>query len=146
MEVLFPPIKLLSQNLIFIFFILYQRLLWNLKKADICRIRKSLDLVNWENLFRNKNIDTLVSTLDEISFSIFRNFVANETITCHDKYPIWMHKKIKSKIKSKKELYQIYIKNSRNKIDFLNLKNSITEYYELDSASKASTMEICRLS
>ena len=57
-----------------------------------------------------------------------------------------MNKKIKSKIKSKKELYQIYIKNSRNKTDFLDLKNSITEYYELDSASKASTMEICRLS
>ena len=65
----------------------YQRLIWNYKIADVCSIRKALDLVTWEKLFRNKD-------------------------------PIWISEKIKSKVKSKNQLYKVYVKNGRNKVDF----------------------------
>lgn len=48
-----------------------------------------------------------VAILNETSFNIFRNFVANKTLACHDNDPIWINMKIKSKIKSKNEPYKI---------------------------------------
>ena len=38
-----------------------------------------------------------------------------------------MNEKIKSKVKSKNQLYKVYIKNGRNEVDFFSLKNSIAE-------------------
>ena len=35
----------------------YQRLIRDYKKADSVKIRKALDLINWERLFNNKNIN-----------------------------------------------------------------------------------------
>ena len=42
-----------------------------------------------------------VSIFNETILNIFSNFVAYKIITCHDKDPIWMDEKIKSKVKSK---------------------------------------------
>ena len=73
--------------------------------------------------------------------NIFSNFVPNKIITCNGKDPIWMNEKIKSKVKSKNQLYEVYTKNCRNEVDFLNLKNSITELNDLVSTSKTSYYE-----
>ena len=65
-------------------------------------------------------------------------------MTCNDKYPIWMNERIKFKVKSKNQLYKAYVKNGRNEVDFLNLKNSITELSELVSTTKRSHYENLR--
>ena len=52
-----------------------------------------------------------------------------------------MNEKIKSKVKSENQLYELYTKNCRNEVDFLNLKNSITELNDLVSTSKTSYYE-----
>ena len=114
----------------------YQRLVYDYKKADVSSIRKALDLVNWETFFRNKNIDIKVSIFNETILNIFSNSVPNKIITCNSKDPIWMNEKIKSKVKSKNQLYKVYTKNGRNEVDFLNLKNSIAELNELVSTTK----------
>ena len=114
----------------------YQRLVYDYKKADVSSIRKALDLVNWEKFFRNKNIDIKVSIFNETILNIFSNSVPNKIITCNSKDPIWMNEKIKSKVKSKNQLYKVYTKNGRNEVDFLNLKNSIAELNELVSTTK----------
>ena len=49
-----------------------------------------------------------------------------------------MNKKTKSKVKFKNQLYKVHIKKGRNKVDFLNLKNSIAELTELVSTTKRS--------
>ena len=51
-----------------------------------------------------------------------------------------MDEKIKSKAKSKNQLYKVYKKNGRREVDFLNLNNSITELNELVSTTKTTTM------
>ena len=116
----------------------YKRLVWNYKKADVPSTRKALDSVNWEKLLRNKKIDIQVSIFNETILKIFRNFVPNKIITCSDIDPVWMNEKIKSKVKSKNQLYKVYIKNGRNGVDFLNLKNSIAELNELVSTTRTS--------
>ena len=78
-----------------------------LQKADVSSIGKALDLVNWEKLFLNKNIDIQVSIFNETILNIFSNFVPNKIVTCNGRYSIWMNELIKSKPKSKNQLYKV---------------------------------------
>ena len=100
----------------------YQRLARDYKKAVVSNIQKALDLVSWEKLFGNKNIDIRSqSSVKQIKY--IQKFCSKKVITCNDKDPISMNEKIKSKVKSKNQLYKVYIKNDRNKADFFNFKN-----------------------
>ena len=72
----------------------YQRLIWDYKKADSEKIRKALDLVNWERLFSNKDINTQVSIFNETILNVFSNYVPNKYITIDDKDPVWMNETI----------------------------------------------------
>ena len=65
----------------------------------------------------------------------------NQILTCNHKDPIRMNGKIKSKAKYKDQLYKVCIKNGRNKVDLINLKNSIAEINELVSITKTSYYE-----
>ena len=81
-----------------------------------------------------------VPVFNETILNIFSNFVPNKIITYNDKDPIWMNDKIKSKVKSKNQLYKVYI-NCRNEVDFFNLKNSVAELNELVTTTKTSYYE-----
>ena len=52
-----------------------------------------------------------------------------------------MNGSIRSKVKSKNQLYKICIKNGGNKVDFLSLKNSIAELNKFVSTTKTSYYE-----
>ena len=65
--------------------------------------------MNRDSLLDNKNVDSQVLTLNYIILNVFRNFVPNRCVTCDDKDPVWMNEKIKSKIKAKNKLYQVYV-------------------------------------
>ena len=52
-----------------------------------------------------------------------------------------MNEKIRSKVKSKNQLYKVCMKNGRNEVDFLSLKNSIAELNKLVSTTKISYCE-----
>ena len=69
----------------------YQRLIWDYKKADSKNIQKALDLVNWEMLFNQKDINAQVIAFNETILNIFRNYVPNRYITVDDKDPVWMN-------------------------------------------------------
>ena len=89
------------------------------KKADSTKIRKALDMVNWEKLFDKKDLNAQVIALNEIILNVFRNYVSNKYITVGDSDPVWMNEIIKSKIKAKNKLYTQYIKNGRFESDFV---------------------------
>ena len=119
----------------------YQRLLWNHKKADVSKIQKALQLVNWDRLLDNKNIDSQVLILNEIILNIFRNFVPNKNVTFNGKDPMWMNENIKSKIKAKNKLYKEYVKKGRQKTDFCTLEESVRNLYDLILQTKTSYYE-----
>ena len=96
----------------------YQRLIWDYKKADSSKIKKSLDSVNWKRLFDRKDINAQVIALNETILNVFRNHVPNNCITVNDKDPVWMNETIKSKIKFKNVFYKQYIQNGRFESDF----------------------------
>ena len=113
----------------------YQRLIWDCKKADSVKIRKALDLINWERLFNNKNINEQVSILNETILNVFSNYVPNKYITIDD--PVWMNETIKLKIKAKDNMYNKYLQNGRFESDFVLLETLITELNELIATTKA---------
>ena len=115
----------------------YQRLIWDYKKADSVKIRKALDLINWERLFNNKNINEQVSILNETILNVFSNYVPNKYITIDDKDPVWMNETIKLKIKAKDNMYNKYLQNGRFESDFVLLETLITELNELIVTTKA---------
>ena len=112
----------------------YQRLVRDHKKVDTNKIKKALDLVNWERLFDQKNIDAQVATFNDTMLNTFRNFVANKFITIDDKDLVRMNEAIKSKMKAKNILYKKYIQNGRFESDLIFLENLITELNVLISS------------
>ena len=59
----------------------YQKLIWDYKKADLKNIRKVFDLVNWERLFGQKDINVQVAPFNETILNVFRDYVPNKYIT-----------------------------------------------------------------
>ena len=105
--------------------------------ADSEKIRKAHDLVNWERLFSNKDINTQVSILNETILNVFSNYVPNKYITIEDKNPVWINKTIKLKIKAKGNMCKKYFQNGRFESDFVLLKTLIiTELNKLVSTTK----------
>ena len=115
----------------------YQRLIWDYKKADSVKVRKALDLINWERLFDNTNINEQVSILNETILNVFSNYVPNKYITIDDKDPVLMNETIKLKIKAKDNMYNKYLQNGRFESDFVLLETLITELNELIVTRKA---------
>ena len=101
------------------------------------KVRKALDLINWERLFNNKNINEQVSILNETILSVFSNYVPNKYITIDDKDTVWMNETIKLKIKSKDNMYNKYLQNGRFESGFVLLETLITELNELIITTKA---------
>ena len=101
------------------------------------KIRKALDLINWERLFNNKNINEQVSILNETIFNVFSNYIPNKYFTTDDKDPVWMNETIKLKIKAKDNMYNKYLQNGRFESEFVLLETLITELNELIATTKA---------
>ena len=105
---------------------LYRRLIWDYKKADSEKLRKDLDLVNWERLFNKKDIGAQVAVFNETILNAFLNYVPNKYITIYDKDSVWMNETIKLKIKAKNNMYNKYIQSGRFESAFLLLEILIT--------------------
>ena len=78
------------------------------KNADSKNIRKALDLVNWERLFDQNDINAQAAVFNETVLNVFRNYVPNKYITVGDKGPVWMNKTMKSKIQAKNSVMNIH--------------------------------------
>ena len=82
--------------------------LYGIKNSQIQKkIRKALDLINWERLFNKKDIgDAQVTVFDKTILNVLRNYVINKYINIDDKDPVWMNETIKLKIKAKNNMYK----------------------------------------
>ena len=66
-----------------------------------------------------KDLDAQVKALNENILNVFRNYVPNKYITVDDKDLVWMNEIIKSKMKTKNKLYELYIQNGKFESDFV---------------------------
>ena len=113
-----------------------QPLIWDYKKADSTKIRKTLDMVKCWRLFDKKDLNAQVIALKETILNVFRNYVPDKYITVDNKDPIWMNEIIKSKMKAKNKLYKQYIENGRFENDFAFFESLVNKTDELISKLK----------
>ena len=52
----------------------YESLVWNYNKADTEKIKKSIEQVQWENIFNNKNPPQQVAIFNKTIINVFSNF------------------------------------------------------------------------
>ena len=95
----------------------YEHLVWE------C-IKKSIESVNWEVMFNNKQFHKQVSIFNEVLRNIFSNFTPNKLVTFDDRDPPWLNDFVKSKIKWKNQLHKIYTKNGYKYNDYVQLKEA----------------------
>ena len=114
----------------------YERLAWDYKRANTDAIISSINQVDWEFLFSNKNVHQQVYIFNKTLMSIFSNFVPNKYVTFNDKDPPWMKHYLKHKIHCKNSLYLKYSKHGKKNCDYIELQRSIEEVSEDISKSK----------
>ena len=114
----------------------YERLVWDYKRANTDAIISSINQVDWEFLFFNKNVHQQVYIFNKTLMNIFSNFIPNKYVTFNDKDPPWMTNYLKHKIHCKNSLYLKYLKHGKRNCDYIELQRSIEEVSEDISKSK----------
>ena len=84
----------------------YQRLVWDYKNSNASSIQKALNMIDWNKLFYNANVEKQVNILNDTLFNIFSNFARSKVITVDDRDPPWINEAIKCKIRSKNKTFQ----------------------------------------
>ena len=97
-------------------------MVWDYNRANVEGIKKSIESVNWELMFSNRSVHKQVSIFNETLLNIFSNFNLNKLVTFDERNPDCMNDFIKSKIKWKNQLWEIYTKNGYKCNDHLRLK------------------------
>ena len=71
-----------------------------------CRysINCAIDIFDWGNSFKGKNVHEQVHFFNKTILNIFHNYIPNKTILCNDKDPPWFNNEIR-KILTKKMRY-----------------------------------------
>ena len=82
-----------------------------------------------------------VLLLNDMILNIFTNFIPNKYVTSNDKDPVWMNENIKSRIKVKYKLYQVYVKKDKQETDFSTLEESVRNLNDIILQTKTSYYE-----
>ena len=109
---------------------LYERLIWDYKNADIPSINRAIDIFDWGNSFKGKNVHEQVHFFNKTILNIFHNYIPNKTILCNDKDPPWFNNEIRKILTKKNEIFKQYIANGKSQTDYERLQlisNSVKE-------------------
>ena len=109
---------------------LYECLIWDYKNADIPSINCAIDIFDWGNSFKSKNVHEQVHFFNKIILNIFHNYILNKTILCNDKDPPWFDNEIRKILTKKNEIFKQYIANEKSQTNYERLQfisNSSTE-------------------
>ena len=114
----------------------YKRVVWHYDRADCNSIQRSISNFNWENVFRNLEIDGKIQIFNNTILNIFSNFCPSKTITCDDKDPPWITEQIKRFIIQKDNAYKKYARNGRNAHDLQHFNILVDQLNENIEQSK----------
>ena len=103
----------------------YQRLVWDYKKANVDCIKKSLNSIDWDFVFSNKNVHQQAQYLNKVLMNVFTNYIPNKLITIDDKDPPWMNDEIRNKIKERDLFYQ-QLKKYKLNFTYSDVMNDLT--------------------
>ena len=93
---------------------LYERLIWDYKNADISTINRAIEIFDWWNLCKGKNVHEQVHFFNITILNIFHNYSHNKTILCNDKDAPWFNNEIRKILTKKNEIFKQYIANRKS--------------------------------
>ena len=100
---------------------------WNYSQANVENIKYAISNFNWGKAFENPSVDGKVKHLNEALLNIFRKYIPNKKIKCDYRQPPWINENIKSSLKQKSKLTNIYYKNGLSKSDHIKVLEKSTE-------------------
>ena len=109
----------------------YQRLVWDYKNANASSIQKALNMIDWNKLFSNSNVEKQLNILNDVLFNFFSNFVRSKVIPAEGKDLSWINGEIKCKIKSNNKTFQQFLKNGRKITDFETVDKEAAGFSEM---------------
>ena len=84
----------------------YERKIWHYQLQMLIKFNKLLNSFLEKNLFRNLNINEMVSLFNRTIKNIFSNYIPHEAIKCDDKDPPWFNNNITQLIQEKNNTYK----------------------------------------
>ena len=92
---------------------MYELLIWDYKNADIPSCNRAIEIFDWGNSFKGKNVHEQVHFFNKTILNIFHNYIPNKTNLCNDKDPLWFNNEIKKILTKKNEIFKQYIANGK---------------------------------
>ena len=77
-------------------------------------INCAIDIFDWGNSFKGKNVHEQVHFFNKTILNIFHNYIPNKTILCNDKDPPWFNNEIRKILTKKNEIFKQYIANRKS--------------------------------
>ena len=77
-----------------------------LSTANVDQIQRVIEQFSWEKLFRNLNINEMVSLFSRTIKNIFSNYIPHEAVICDEKDPPWFNNNITQLIQEKNNTYK----------------------------------------
>ena len=107
----------------------YEQEIWHYEKANIDHIRRSIDEFSWERCFANTSVNVKVHMFNKTIKNLMCYYIPHETITCNDRYLLWINEDIKQLILDKNHICKSNIHNDKslqffNQFQFLQTKLS----------------------
>ena len=112
----------------------YERTVWHFKHANSDRIKRAIDIFDWESALNYIDANDQVSVFNSTILNIVSNFIPNETITCDDCDPPWMNGFIKNLIPAKDHFCKKFVRKSSNMYHlcaFKNLQNHLNQSIQI---------------
>ena len=124
---------------------MYKRLIWDYKNADIPSINRAIDIFDWGNSFKGKNVHEQVHFFNKTILNIFHNYIPNKTILCNYKDQPWINNEIRNIQTKENEIFKQYIGNGKSQIDYEGLQPISNSLTETISPLRKSSMKNCPL-
>ena len=80
-------------------------------------LKKTISNFNWLNAFKDLSVDKKVGLFNETLLNIFRNYVPNKKIKCDYRQPPWMTDKIKTLLRDRYKLTNMFYRNGQKTTD-----------------------------
>ena len=82
-----------------------ERVIWDYKNANIPSINRAIDIFNWGNSFKGKNVHQQVHFFNKTILSNFHYHIPNNTVIYNHNDSMWFNNKIRKMLTNKTETF-----------------------------------------
>ena len=91
----------------------FKRVMWEYNKSDILQIRKSLTLIDWHGVFKDKTPDNMVDLFQTKFLATMNSFIPNKIVTINGRDAPWVTPEVKTVLRKNKRVYKRWVFRGR---------------------------------